>query len=422
MFVFVYVLNCDGKPLMPTSPAKARLLLKEGKAKVVRKTPFTIKLRFGSSGYKQEVVAGMDTGSTRVGTAAVANGNVVYQAEVTVRTDVSRKMEQRKMYRRSRKTRYRQARFENRGASRRKGRLPPSIQSKVESHLRERRQIESILPVTRWKVELAAFDIHKLVNPEVAGVAYQTGPLKDWYNTKAYVLHRDGHRCQSGQKIQHSVKLNVHHVQFKSRQGGNRPENLLTLCLTCHTDLHDGKFEIKPRRNVTKPATEVSVIAAQLKQSDWEFEPTFGSETKYKREQFLKLPKSHTTDAMAICCEDGEVVEVGKENVYLKRHVNQGDYQQTTGQHSQKRIPTGKLFGLRKFDLIQTIKGTGFVTGKRRTGYFALGAIDGSPLTGSVNIKTNCVRLRARTTTLVQSRSGVSSRPSKGRVSTPKIG
>ena len=107
---------------MPTSPAKARLLLKAGKAKVVRKTPFTIKLRFGSSGYKQEVVAGMDTGSTRVGTAAVANGNVVYQAEVTLRTDVSRKMEQRKAYRRtrrSRKTRYRQARFENRGVSRR---------------------------------------------------------------------------------------------------------------------------------------------------------------------------------------------------------------------------------------------------------------------------------------------------------------
>ena len=251
MFVFVYVLNCEGKPLMPTSPAKARLLLKAGKAKVVRKTPFTIKLRFGSSGYKQAVVAGMDTGSTRIGTAAVANGKVVYQAEVTLRTDVSRKMEQRKAYRRtrrSRKTRYRQARFENRGGSRREGRLPPSIQSKVESHLRERKQVESILPVTRWKVELAAFDIHKLVNPEVTGVEYQTGPLKDWYHVKAYVLHRDGHQCQSGHKITHSVKLNVHHVQFKSRQGGTHHGNLLTLCLTCHQDLHQGRFEIKPKR------------------------------------------------------------------------------------------------------------------------------------------------------------------------------
>ncbi|MBI4748774.1 MAG: RRXRR domain-containing protein [Acidobacteria bacterium] len=414
MFVFVYVLNCEGKPLMPTSPAKARWLLKEGKAKVVRKTPFTIKLRFGSSEYKQEVVAGMDSGSAKVGTAAVANGKVMYQAEVTLRTDVSRKMEQRKAYRRtrrSRKTRYRQARFENRGASRRPGRLPPSIRSKVESHLRERRQVERLLPVTRWKVETASFDIHKLVNPEVTGVEYQNGPLKDWYHVKAYVLHRDGHQCQSGQKINHSLKLNVHHLQFKSRQGGNHHGNLLTLCLTCHQALHQGKFEIKPKRNVTKPATEAGIIASQLKVSGWEFEPTFGYETKYKREQFLKLPKSHTTDAIAICCEDGEVVEAGNGNVFVNRHVSNGDYQQTTGKHSQKRIPTSKLFGLRKFDLIQTVKGIGFITGKRSSGYFALGAIDGTRLTDSVNIKTNCVRLRARTTTLLQSRSSLSSRP-----------
>ena len=412
--MFVYVLNCHGKPLMPTNPAKARRLLKAGKAKVVRKTPFTIKLLFGSSGYRQEVVAGMDTGSTRVGTAAVANGKVIYQAEVTLRTDVSRKMEQRKMYRRhrrSRKTRYRAARFDNRGASRRTGRLPPSIRSKVESHLRERRQVESVLPVTRWKVETASFDIHKLVNPEVAGVEYQNGPLKDWYNLKAYVLHRDGYQCRSGQKINHHLKLNVHHVQFKSRRGGTHHGNLITLCLTCHQDLHQGKFEIKPKRNVTKPATEMGIIASQLKQSEWKFEPTFGYETKYKREQFLKLPKSHLNDAVAICCEDGETVEVGNGNCFIKRHVSQGDYQQTTGNHSQKRIPTGKLFGLRKFDLIQTVKGIGFVTGKRSTGYFALGTIDGTPLTNSVNIKTKCVRLTARTTTLLQRRSGVSSRP-----------
>lgn len=412
--MFVYVLNCHGKPLMPTSPAKARLLLKEGKAKVVRKTPFTIKLRFGSSGYKQEVVAGMDTGSSKIGTAAIANGKVIYQAEVTLRTDVSRKMEQRKMYRRnrrSRKTRYRAARFDNRGASRRQGRLPPSIRSKVESHLRERKQVESLVPVTNWKVETASFDIHKLVNPEVAGVEYQNGPLKDWYHVKAYVLHRDGHQCQSGQKITHSLKLNVHHVRFKSRQGSNQHRNLITLCATCHDDLHEGKFEIKPKRNATKHATEVSIVTSRIKQSGWTFEPTFGYETKYKREEFLRLPKSHINDAIAICCEDGEVVEVVAGNVYTKRHVNKGDYQQTTGKHSQKRIPTGKLFGLRKFDLIQTVKGIGFITGKRRTGYFALGTIDGMHLTGSVNIKTNCVRLTARNTTLIQRRSGVSSRP-----------
>lgn len=51
----VYVVNRDGKPLMPTSPAKARKLLRDGEAKVLYKDPFSIKLLHGSSGYMQDV-------------------------------------------------------------------------------------------------------------------------------------------------------------------------------------------------------------------------------------------------------------------------------------------------------------------------------------------------------------------------------
>jgi hypothetical protein len=42
--MFVYVFNQHGKPLMPCNPPKARVLLKAGMAKVVRRDPFTIKL------------------------------------------------------------------------------------------------------------------------------------------------------------------------------------------------------------------------------------------------------------------------------------------------------------------------------------------------------------------------------------------
>jgi hypothetical protein len=42
--VAVYVLNMRGQPLMPTTPRKARILLKEEKAQVVRRAPFTIQL------------------------------------------------------------------------------------------------------------------------------------------------------------------------------------------------------------------------------------------------------------------------------------------------------------------------------------------------------------------------------------------
>jgi len=132
--MFVYVLNKEGKPLMPTNPAKARILLKLGKAKVVRSLPFTIKLTYDSPNYVQTATGGMDTGSTVVGSAVISNGKVLYQAEVTLRQDISGTMEQRAMYRRNRrgrKTRYRECRFKNRANSRRKGRLAPSLRSKL---------------------------------------------------------------------------------------------------------------------------------------------------------------------------------------------------------------------------------------------------------------------------------------------------
>ena len=301
--MFVYVLNKKGKPLMPCSPSIARLLLKDGKAKVKKRMPFTIKLVEGSKEFKQPIVGGMDTGSKFVGCAAIANGDVVYQSEIKLRTDVSKKMQQRAMYRRTRrgrKCRYRPARWANRASMRKEGRLAPSIRSKVDSHLREKKQAESILPITHWKVETASFDIHKITNPDVMGTGYQQGAKKGFYNVKAYVLHRDGYKCQSGRKVKHSAKLHVHHKIFKSKGGTDAPSNLKTLCETCHNDLHAGKFELKEKKSKTKHATEVGIVKAQLK-NRWDFEETFGFETKFKREQILRSPKTHFNDAVGNC-------------------------------------------------------------------------------------------------------------------------
>jgi hypothetical protein len=153
MLVFIH--NKDGNPLMPCKPSKARKLLKGGKAKVIRTMPFTIKLIYGSSGYTQPIIAGMDTGSKVTGCSAIANGKVLYQSEIYLREDISKKMQQRAMYRRtrrSRKTRYRPSRFDNRSNSRKEGRLAPSLRSKLESHFREKKFVESILPISEWKV------------------------------------------------------------------------------------------------------------------------------------------------------------------------------------------------------------------------------------------------------------------------------
>jgi RRXRR protein/HNH endonuclease len=401
--MLVYVLNKHGKPLMPCSPRKARHLLKAGNAKIMRCEPFMIKLLYGASGYRQEVVTGMDTGSKTVGCAAIGNGRVLYQAEVALRQDVSKKMQQRAMYRRNRrgrKTRYRPARFNNRASMRVSGRLAPSIRSKIDSHLRERNLVESILPVTRWKVELAKFDIHRIVNPEVDGADYQNGVQKGFYNTKAYVLHRDGYTCHSGRKLKHDSKLHVHHIVFRSNGGTNARSNLITLCETCHSDLHAGKFEFKAKKSRTKHATEVGIIKGAIACSGWAFEPTFGYETKFKREVCLDWDKSHTADAVAVACEDGEIVKP-LDTIWRKRHVAKGDYKQTSGAGSKKLMPIGKRFGLRKFDLVRTSKGTGFVKGKRSSGHFAIMDVGGKDITASVDIRQNVVRLSARSTTLI---------------------
>lgn len=401
--MLVYVLNRHDNPLMPTTPPRARHMLKAGTAKVIRRDPFTIKLLHGSSGYRQEVVAGMDTGSKAVGCAAIANGAVLYQSEVALRQDVSGKMQQRAMYRRTRrcrKTRYRPARWSNRASMRADGRLAPSIRSKVDSHLRERSFVESILPVTRWKVELAQFDIHKITNPDVEDVGYQNGKRKGFYNVKAYVLHRDGYACQSGRNVKHNPKLHVHHIVFRSNGGSNAPSNLTTLCETCHADLHAGVFAFKARKSRTKHATEVGMVKGGIIRSGWQFETAFGYETKFKREECLGWAKSHAADAASVACEEGEIVTPSTQ-IYRKRHVARGDYRQTSGRRSETRIPTGKLFGLRKFDLIRTQEWIGFVKGKRANGIFVLMQLDGIPI-AQTSVRKSAIRLVARSSTLTE--------------------
>lgn len=115
----VYVLAPDRTPLMPCSAAIARLLLKEEKAKVIRRTPFTIKLsEQPERTYTQPLTLGVDTGSAVVASAvADEQENIVYLSEVEVRNDIATTMKERARHRRdrrNRKTRYRKARWLNR--------------------------------------------------------------------------------------------------------------------------------------------------------------------------------------------------------------------------------------------------------------------------------------------------------------------
>ena len=410
--MLAFVLNRLGKPQMPCKPQKAKKLLKLGKAKVVRRSPFTIKLTCGSSGYRQALIAGMDTGSRVIGTAVVRkSGKLVYQSESHLRgEEIKSKMDQRRMYRRSRrgrKTRYRKPRFSNRRASTRIDRLPPSTKHKVMAHLREKKSVESILPISGWRLELASFDIHAISNPNVSKSAwwtYQRGDMYGYQNLKQYVLKRDNYLCQScKKKTKNNSELHVHHILFRSNGGTDTKNNLITLCRPCHDKLHKKKnaqahsLKLRPKPTNTKHATEISIVAAQLREYFGDFEETFGFITKIDRME-QSFEKRHFIDA-AMIASRGMPVEL-LDRITIRRHVAKGDYQQTKGIRSEKTIPTGKLFGLRKFDLIYTPKGVGFVKGKRSSGYFSIGDINGKAIHNSVKVKSDIQRLSARNITL----------------------
>lgn len=161
----VYVLDINGQPLMPTNRhGKVKHLLKSGKAKVVKRCPFTIKLLYESTNYAQNLTLGVDTGSGTIGTAVSDdNGNIVYMSKVVVRNDTTDKMAQRAKYRRNRrnrKTRYRKARWLNRKNSIKKDRFSPTMISKFHSYIKEIEFIKSILPITQLVLETGQFDTH----------------------------------------------------------------------------------------------------------------------------------------------------------------------------------------------------------------------------------------------------------------------
>ena len=300
MKIYVYVLNKHGRPLMPTSPAKARRLLKAGKAKVVRRSPFTVQLIYGSSGYTQPVTLGVDAGYKHVGVSAVSETKELFSSEVELRTNISRLLSKRRMYRRLKRNKlwYRPPRFNNRKKV--GGWLAPSVQHKLDSHVKIVKFVSSILPITKVIVETAAFDIQKIKNPDISGREYQNGEQKGFWNVREYVLYRDNHTCQLC-KGKNRI-FEVHHIVPRSKGGTDKPDNLITLCSRCHKKVHEKGMVLKPVTTF-KPETFMSIIRWKLLNTlhdlGFNVSNTYGYLTKNKRIE-LGLDKSHATDAFCI--------------------------------------------------------------------------------------------------------------------------
>lgn len=412
----VYVINYDGKPLMPCTPTIARLLLKQGKAKCIKKTPFTIKLLYQTTSYLQPLILGVDTGSKKIGSAVVdENNNVFYLSEIEIRNDITDKMTRRSKYRRNRrnrKPRYREARWLNRKNSIRKNRFSPTMTSKINSHLKEIKFVKSILPIAKIILETATFDPHALKNPNVLKNKwlYPKGINYGFANTKAYVLDRDNYTCQHCKGKSKDGRLHVHHIIFKSNKGSDEEGNLIALCKTCHDKLHNGEFVLKGSKfkSQLKHATQMNSIRIQLLKLLPDAEETFGFITKEHR-QLMNLLKEHYCDAIVVAClnnivKDGLIsVNFKTNNIIFKKCVSDGDCQQSKGVRSEQKIPTGKIMGFRKFDKVVYLGEEYFIKGRMSKGYAILMDIKGNKIdfsNASKGMKTpkmeNMKRMSAR--------------------------
>jgi RRXRR protein/HNH endonuclease len=392
--MFVYILNCHGHPLMPCQPHKARVLLKEGKAKVVKMVPFTLQLLYGSSGYKQEVSLGVDTGTQHIGVSATTENAVLFEAEAKPRTDIQELLATRQQFRRARrqrKTRYRPSRFLNR--KRPKGWLAPSVQHKVDAHLKIIKTVQKILPVRETTIEVAQFDLQKIKHPDIEGNAYQQGPQLGFWNVREYALFRDHHTCQWCQGKSKDKILNVHHIESR-KTGGNRPDNLITLCETCHDLIHrtHQEHKIAKRSNGFQDATQMGIIRWKIyehvKAQFSHVHLTYGYLTKHTRIEH-GLEKSHRIDAR---CISGHPLAQSDGTEYVMKYVRRNNRQLhkatiRKGGKRQRNTAPKDVHGFRLFDCVKYQGKICFVFGRRSSGYFDLRLLDGTKIHASASVK-----------------------------------
>jgi 5-methylcytosine-specific restriction endonuclease McrA len=313
---FVFVLDTNKQPLDPVPPGQARRLLKQGRAAVFRRYPFTIILKYAVINPKtQPHQLKIDPGSKTTGLAIVQQDKVVWGAELQHRgQQIKNDLESRRAirrHRRNRKTRYRKPRFLNR--VRPKGWLPPSLQSRVENIMTIVNRLRRFVPITGISQELVKFDTQAMQNPEISGTEYQQGTL--WgYEVREYLLEKWGRKCAYCGAT--DTRLEIEHIEPRSLGGSNRVSNLT---LACH-DCNQAKGNQDIRSFLTKKPDLVKRILAQAKQplkdaasvnsTRWalfgrlkntglEIEVGTGGRTKYNRTR-LSLPKTHWLDAACV--------------------------------------------------------------------------------------------------------------------------
>ncbi|MBD2498879.1 RNA-guided endonuclease IscB [Nostoc sp. FACHB-280] len=313
----VFVIDSEKRPLNPIHPAQARQLLRNHKAAVFKRFPFTIIVKESHlDAPVQSLRLKLDPGAKYTGIAIVndASGEVVFAAELKHRgfaiRDALTSRRQLRRARRNRKTRYRQPRFLNR--TRPQGWLAPSLQSRIENIKTWVSRLCKVARITAISQELVKFDMQLIRHPDIQGKEYQQGTLAG-FETRQYLLEKWNRECAyCGIK---DAPLQIEHIHPKSKGGSNSITNLTLSCEKCNLkkssqDIRDFLKKDKSRLEkilalTKKPLADAAAVNTTrfalletLKSTGLPVETGSGGLTKFNRTQ-QGLSKSHWLDA---CC------------------------------------------------------------------------------------------------------------------------
>jgi len=405
----VFVVDTNKKPLSPCTPARARMLLRKGKAAVYRREPFTIILKYEIEEPVPPVELRIDPGSRTTGIVVVGKckkgDKVVWACELEHRglavRDALTSRRAIRRGRRNRHTRYRQPRFDNR--SRSAGWLPPSLMSRVNNVVTWAGKLNRIVPVASIAVETVRFDTQALQNPEISGVEYQRGTLFG-YEVREYLLQKWGRKCAycGAENVQLEIEHIIPKKPIRGPHGTDRISNLTIACVPCNKEKDNwpveeflsGKPEVlrKILAQAKKPLIDAAAINATryaignaLKALNVPVSFWSGGRTKFNRVR-QDYPKAHWIDAACVG-EAGENVLLKPNMQVLKvKACGRGTRQVVkSDKYGFPRTAAGRIKRVRGFQ-------TGdMVTLNQTTGKYAglhYGRMAGIRATGMFDIKT----------------------------------
>lgn len=337
---YTLVIDKNRQPLSPCHPSVARKLLTSGQAAVFRKFPFTIILKKEVEATPEPIEIKIDTGSKTTGIALVQGNKVIFGAELTHRGQaIKNSLESRRALRRgrrSRHTRYRQARFLNR--TRPKGWLAPSLEHRVHTIMTWVRRLMKFAPVGSIKSELVRFDLQQCEHPEISGIEYQQGTLAG-YEVREYLLEKWSRKCSYCDA--ENVRLQIEHIHPKSKGGSNRISNLCLACEPCN--IKKGTQDIKVflaknpdvLKKVLTQAKRPLKDAAAVNSTRWALFNALkttglpvttgsGGRTKFNRTR-MGLTKTHWVDAA--CVGEVDVLEILTNKPLLIKATGHGSRQ-----------------------------------------------------------------------------------------------